>query len=268
MATAVEATMPDDFTPVRAIGRVDRYADNDALVATHAPRVPWDVFVNTFQWAQGEHVGLVGPTGQGKTTLLMNLLPLRDHVAIFATKPRDPSMDRLIQTGYMVLPKWENVPTSRAPRRIIWPNARRIDAESEQRRVFKHAFAQAYRETGWAIVLDEGYYISKVLGLGNEMRAVWTQGRSLGLSFVVATQRPRWVPLEMYDQSTHLFFWRENDDENLKRLSGLGAAPSGLVRTIIENLDQFQVLYVNTRNGRMVRTKAPAPYLRWVRPNG
>lgn len=254
----------DDYQAPRVYGRVDRYADNDALVATHAPRVPWDIFVNEFKWEQGEHVGLIGPTGQGKTNLLMHILPLRTYVACFATKPRDTSMDRLVASGYKVLDKWENLPTQRFPRRIIWPNAHRIDAEKHQKSVFQHAFAQAYRETGWCIVLDEGYYMSKVLGLGNEMRTIWTQGRSLGISFVVATQRPRWVPLEIYDQSTHLFFWRENDDENLRRISGLGAAPSNLVRTIIENLERFQVLYVNTRNGRMIRTKAPAPYLRRV----
>lgn len=240
--------------------RVTRDADvrrNDAYAM--APRVPWDSFVNRLNWQQGEHVGLIGPTGQGKTNLLMHLLPLRTYVAVFATKPRDISMDRLIADGYLRIEKWVDIPAARAPRRVLWPNATSIDAEEQQKDVFEKAYGAIYREGGWALVIDEGWYIADVLKLSKKMRTIWTQGRSLGISQVVATQRPRWVPLEMFDQSTHLFFWRDNDDENLRRISGLGAAPSSVIRTLVANLERFQVLYVNTRTGDMLRTRAPAP---------
>lgn len=224
-----------------------------------APRVPWDRFVTMMDWQQGEHVGLIGPTGQGKTNLLMHLLPVRTYVAVFATKPRDISMDRLIADGYLKMDKWATIPPERAPRRVIWPSATSIDSEDTQKDVFTDAYAAIYREGGWTIVIDEGWYIAQVLKLSKKMQTVWTQGRSLGISQVVATQRPRWVPLEMFDQSTHLFFWRDNDDENLRRISGMGAAPSSVIRTLVSNLERFQVLYVNTRTGNMLRTRAPAP---------
>lgn len=229
-----------------------------------APRVPWDVFVDRMNWQQGEHVGLIGPTGQGKTNLLMNLLPLRTYVAVFGTKPRDISMDRLIASGYLRMEKWSTIPAQRAPRRVLWPDATDINSHDEMGETFDKAYGAIYREGGWTLVIDEGYMISEELStpkhnLKRKMRVMWTQGRSLGISQVVATQRPRWVPLEMYDQSTHLFFWRDNDDDNLRRISGLGAAPATTVRTLVANLEQFQTLYVNTRNGTMMRTRAPAP---------
>jgi energy-coupling factor transporter ATP-binding protein EcfA2 len=224
-----------------------------------APRVPWDVFVSRLDWQQGEHVGLIGPTGQGKTNLLMNLLPLRTYTTVFATKPRDNSMDRLIASGYLKMDKWAAIPPERAPKRVLWPNATTIDSEDHQRKVFKHAYGEIYREGGWCSVVDEGFYMSEILSLKKEMKVMWTQGRSLGISHVVATQRPRWVPLEMYDQSTHLFFWLNNDDESLRRMSGLGVASSNVVRTLVQGLETFQCLYLNTRTGDMMRTRAPAP---------
>jgi hypothetical protein len=170
-------------------------------------------------------------------------------------------MDTLIaRTGALKMEKWASIPPERAPRRVLWPNATTIDAEDTQKKVFKDAYAAIYREGGWCTVIDEGFYVSEILGLKREMRVMWTQGRSLRISHVVATQRPRWVPLEMYDQSDHLFFWTNNDNESLRRISGLGLVSSDIVRTLVQALEKFQCLYVNTRTGDMMRTRAPAPH--------
>jgi ABC-type nitrate/sulfonate/bicarbonate transport system ATPase subunit len=54
-----------------------------ARVATDAPRIPWaDFLANHFQWERGEHVALIGPTGQGKTTMMRQppaTSPVRHH---------------------------------------------------------------------------------------------------------------------------------------------------------------------------------------------
>lgn len=250
-----------DRPPQMATVRNLRGIDWDAVASTVAPRVPWDVFISNIEWKQGEHVGLVGPTGQGKTTLMLALLPQRTYTAVFATKPRDTSMDRLIESGgYRRFERWENIPPSKVPRRVIWPNARHIDAEFQQKKVFKNAFGAIYREGGWCCVLDEGYYVADILGLKREMRTYWTQARALEISFVVATQRPAWVPLEMYDSSTHLFLWRTKEEAGLRRLSALGGSVDSIVvKYMIQNLEQYQCLYVNTRTGQMMRTRAPVP---------
>lgn len=229
-----------------------------AQLSTEAPRVPWDVFIrDRFQWRQGEHVGMIGPTGQGKTTLLLNVLPLKPFVVVFATKPRDETMDALQSRGYLKMERWQSIDPRQFPRRILWPDARKMTSQKTQKDIFHDAFSKIYVEGGWTVALDELWYMTKVLRLEGDIKQFLLQGRSLGISLIAATQRPSEVPLEIYDQSTHLFFWRDNDERNLSRLSGISYKSARLVREIIANLERYQVLYINTRSGEMLRTRSP-----------
>lgn len=218
-------------------------------------------------WQQGEHVGAIGPTGQGKTTLLTYLLPLRQYVVIFATKPKDQTMDELIETGgYTKISKWQpkwQMPASRTPKRVLWPNASRLGSKLARRKIFADALEQIYVEGGWTVVFDEGYYIANTLKLGPEVKEYLLQGRSLHITVVFATQRPAWVPVEVFDQSTHLFFWRDNDERNLRKIGGIGFLSADFIRHTVARLEQNQFLYMNTRTGQMCRSRTPDPNMVW-----
>lgn len=239
-----------------------------ADLATVAPRVGWHEFIrNDFQWFAGEHVAAIGPTGTGKTFLISRLLPLRKYVAVFGTKPVDAALTRLIKTqGYKHLQAWPNnlMPVDKAdnsPKRVLWPDVRNlndIDATALQKRVFEDALWRIFREGGWTVALDETSYLVQELGLSRWIKRYLLQARELKISLIAASQRPAWVPLEVYDQSTHLFLWRDNDETNLSRLAGFSVHSGSFIRRVVANLEQYQALYINTRTGLMVRTRAPA----------
>jgi len=247
----------------RATGRGD---------VTDIPRVTWEEFLaEHFKWAQSEHIGIIGPTDSGKTTLALAILPLRKFVIVTGTKPRDDTLEHLVGQGFVKIREWENLDPTVHPKRLLWPdvsakglrvkNSDDIEHKMlvKQHRVFRRAMARIYRDGCWCVYLDELWWWIHMLKMERVVRVFLQQSRSLRISLVVATQRPAFVPLEVYDQSTHLFFFRDNDERNLKRISGISWLSANLIRSTVARLDRHEVLYVNTRDGMLIRTTAPSP---------
>lgn len=226
-----------------------------------APRVPWDVFLRKhFEWDEGQHITIVGTTGSGKTELLKNLIEMREFAVVFATKPRDSTMDELIEyNGFKKLDKWETLNAEKHPRRVVWPDATQINSSVQQAMVFADAFARIYTEGAWNLFLDEAWMISNILGLSEQIKIYLLQARSLDISLIMATQRPVSIPVEAFDQSTWLFIFRESDERNLERIGGIAWRDSKSVRYLVANLEKYQFLAINTRTGMMWRSRVPPP---------
>jgi ABC-type cobalamin/Fe3+-siderophores transport system ATPase subunit len=215
----------------------------------------WPDFKRYFYgtWHQGEHVSLIGPTGQGKTTLALEILNRRSYVVVLGTKVRDPTLAKLQKHGYKRIEKWADKKLQN--RFLLWPTIKHERDLAKQRKIFSEALNEIYREGRWCVYVDEARYQCEVLKMRQIMVLLWTQGRSNLISLVAGCQRPAFVPTEIYDQATHLFFWGDNDETNLKRIGGVGFLNSKEIRMAVAALPKFHILYVNSRTGEMLRTK-------------
>lgn len=233
-----------------------------------APVIPWDDFLTyVFDWRQDEHVGLIGPTGSGKSTLTFAIAPMRKYIVFFATKPADKVLAKFAEkAGFKRMEDYppmtgklrKKVATpDQVPRRLLWPDASSLGSTANQEEIFRKAFGIIYGEGGWCVIWDEFWYMCSILGLEKEARILLQQARANDMAFVMGAQRPSRIPLELFDQASHLFFWRDNDELNLKRIGGIGWLASGPIRAFVANLERHQVLYINTRSGYMYRTTAP-----------
>jgi hypothetical protein len=236
------------------------------------PYVEWADFLDQFVWNQGEHVTAVGPTGTGKTFLILALIEWRAaltdkwHAVILATKPKDKELSRLDPRRWVVLgrERWfrrDWPPPALARLVIVWPKWKRAADFKKQRAAFLRVFDGAFSDGHWAIYVDELEYFCRRLRMQDELQDCWKQGRSLRVTLIGSFQRPAWVPLDAYSAATHLFFWRTNDETDLRRIGGVGGMSSTLIREVVSTLDHqsHEVLYLNTRTGAMLRTHVRKP---------
>lgn len=239
-------------------------ATPDYTALDSVPVVDWEEFITAhFHLRPGQHVGVIGPTGQGKTTLVVNILPMTPYTVVFGFKPQDETLQQLLKRNrvgggrYKRLDRWVNKDADLIPRRVLWPDMTRLGSTVANRGVFKRALEEIYLDGCWTVYLDDLWFMAHEMDLEHEVKIYLTMFRSLKGNLITASQRPSWIPLEVFDQSTHLFFLRDNDERNLNRISGISYVSARQVKFLVSNLDEYQALYVNTRTGYMCRTTAP-----------
>lgn len=219
--------------------------------------VAWDQFRDIFRThhQQGEHVAIVGQTGSGKSVLGLSLCKIigerraRDgrpsRVVILATKPRDATLSEL---GWPVIKKWP--PSYGQERCIVWPRGgkRLSEVARNQRKVFSPLLDTIYHEGAQTIYFDEASTFERPLpnglGLESTMEQFWTTGRSLKLSVVAGTQRPRHVSRSMWSEPAWVFVFAPDDEDDLRRVAELSGAKRQVL-SVAEQLGGHEFLCIH-----------------------
>lgn len=223
--------------------------------AEDIPFVPWKEFAPTFKWKQGEHVLVIGRTGQGKTTLFSKILPMRKYVCLFATKAYDPVLSKQFP-DFRIMDEFPRKPQH--DRIMLWAKHQGSlrDLVARQSYMFEQALDQIFTDRGWCVAIDETHYMTSELGLGEQLALYQHQARSSNISVVSGVQRPAHVPVITYGSASHAFIGRQNEPADLKRLAQLGGIDSKRVAEIVATLPKHEWLYLdNTGHSDPVRTR-------------
>lgn len=231
------------------------------LIIPSLERVDAPELFKRMRWKQGEHVAAIAPTGRGKSVLLRSLCWQRDWVAWLSTKKSDDEYIRMMGMGYERHEKW---PIKKPPREqrlqraLIWPKYKKLlDVYDMGSPVFKRLMADVYEDEGWTVVLDDLYFLSEELKCRKEITALNYQVRSLKVSLVSAMQRPKKIPLETWDQSTHLFLRPIGNYDDLMVLRGKIGRDMKLIEGWMSQLREFEWIYFNEEQPAPMIYKPP-----------
>ena len=225
--------------------------------------VDWKIFIRDWKIKPGQHVSCIGPNGSGKTTLMMWLIGKQKRVVMFGSKRTDVFYDDLIRRGWVRVKRWPKKieDDSKGRRRLLfWVPTVTPAAVPATRAAFREALDKiAETESNLVVYVDELMFATDPawLDLSHHMELAWQQWRSSGLSLFVSAQRASHIPLLAYDQVEWIFVSRENDLRNADRIGEMAGLDRFQVRDLVRQLERYQWLGINVREGRLYRFTPP-----------
>jgi hypothetical protein len=206
---------------------------------------------------QGEHIALVGPNGTGKTRLgleMCKMIGVRTatdrrptRVVVLQYKPRDDTLrETLPEKEWPIIKKWP--PAFGEEHCIVWPRGGPPStAAKRQRAVFVPLLDNIYAEGGQTVYIPEAAYFERPLpaglGMSGTMEQFWSTARSLKLTVISDTQRPRQVTRLMWTEPAWVCVFALDDEDDITRVAQLTGRKRE-VWAIVPNLGEHEFMCI------------------------
>jgi hypothetical protein len=230
-------------------------------------------------WHPGMHWALVGPTGEGKSTLAVALLRLRSYVLALDPKGED---ETLAASGYRRVtrlpgsprPWWKFwVPADRFPRdiqrdldegrpvRLIVGGGARTDAEDVSlQKLMREAITYARHAGGWTLYVDEFELLSsqRMYNMGPLIERMLITARRAKSSIITAFQAAAWVSKHATRQATYCVLFKTRDRAMIKAVAESMGRDWKLLAIVVDQLPLYHVVIIpKDIRAPMVITRAP-----------
>lgn len=212
------------------------------------------------QTVKSEHVSVVGPTGSGKSNFQSYVLRKRHEIRgtnaiVIATKPADSTLRKMhwpIVRKYP--PEW-----GKHEAFILWPESHK-DPRTQllsQRNTIGQCLTDIWHPNSNTIVaFDEIAYVEQELRLKILIDRYWREARSLGITIMATTQRPRNVSRYMWSEPTWLVAFRPDDEDEAKRVAEIMGGRRKFTEPLLE-LNEFEFIIVKRRAKDAYISKLP-----------
>jgi hypothetical protein len=216
----------------------------------------WAEFRDYFStaWKPGEHVGLCGGTGSGKSTFAGGILDLRRYVVVADPKGGDetlaglnlPRLTTWPGERQMVAKIDKNERDGKPSRWIVGPIVNRGDDLPKLQAAISASLDGVFDMGGWTYYLDEAQVAAdrRLMNLSGKVDKLLVAARSKGVSLVLSFQQPKWVTAAALTQPTWFAVSGTRDTDTVNRLGELMGRPKPEIRGALKGLDRYCWLIV------------------------
>jgi hypothetical protein len=202
----------------------------------------WDEFLEDFraEWRPGQHIAIIAPTGQGKSTVLVTLLDLRKFVLALDPKGGD---ETLAKTGFPRLPHWppagkhyDKMAKGEPVKFLVGPKINKLAERGALAAVQAAALEGAFDDRGWTVAVDELQIAADKMGQADAIDNLLISARTRGVSVVSLFQRPADVPRAAYQMASWIFLGLTLDVDTINRLAEIVGRPKYEIRGAVNGL--------------------------------